>query len=281
MLILVPVSVSYAGNQRVEKLVELAERAKEKTQILINMTCLNATAMDAIELAGFKDQLNDNVSVFDEAAYNITVYQDVANLTLALGVFREVYKSINRILAATPEVQRGQLVDAQGLLQAMTRALDRIERLGEIGELPDEAVEALNYLNVTQAILWLQEGRVEDVTENLTTANKLIADAHKALKDIAKEMNTNRIRAHIKVMTNFRERLYRQLDKIEDKTQVEAALGEAGDHIADAEDFLGNGEYSNALDSLEDAKDDLNLAEQRLKEQRRAEKTTGKGKGKP
>ena len=267
-----PTSVSYAENQRVEKLIELAGRAKEKTEILINMTYLNQTAMDAIEYEGLLGELEANVTLFNEAAYNITVYHDVANLTLALGVFREVYKSVNRILAATPEVQRGQLVDAQGLLQAMTRALDRIERLREIGELPDEAIEAMSYLNITQAILDLQDGMVEETVYNLTQANKLISEAHKALKKTAAEMNTHRIRNYVKVMNNFCERLGRQVEKLEDspkKEELQKTLGDVADLVTGAE----------TVDELEVARNMLEGVEQGLKEQRRAEKGNGKGNG--
>ncbi|MCW4026995.1 MAG: hypothetical protein NWE76_05895 [Candidatus Bathyarchaeota archaeon] len=284
LLVLVPTSLSYAQNQegkdkQVEKFIELAERAKEKTEILINMTYLNTTALGMIE-SDLREQLDDNVTLFDEAAYNITIeeYQNVGNLTLALGVFRDVYKAINRILAATPEVQRGQLVDAQGLLQAMTRALDRIERLGDIGELPDEAIEAMGYLNITHAILWLQDGRVEDVTENLTTANRLISEAHKALKNAAAEMNTNRMRNYIKIMNNFHRRLTKQVETLGNET-LEGWLGDAADLISGgqgAEELMGQGEYEEALGKLEDARTVLEEVEQGLKAQRKAEKGNGK-----
>ena len=283
LLVLVPVSVSYAGNQRVEKLVELAERAKDKTQVLINMTYLNTTAITAIGNAGFKDQLDANVSDFDEAAHNITVYQDVANLTLALGVFREVYKSINRILAATPGVQKGQLVDRQGLIQAMTRALDRIERLEEIGNLPDATKWILGnatlFLNVTRAIELLQVGMVEEVTYNKTQANKLISLAHSTLQKKAGELKSQRIRSYFNIVEKLYNRLLRQVDKLEDgegKTNLLGNLSTANGHIGNAEGV----EDEQALGELVAARNILEEVEQGLKEQRRLEKATGSGKGK-
>ena len=286
MLILVPASASYAekqeeNDQRVEKLIELAERAKDKTQILINMTYLNTTAIQAIINVGLSGELEDNVTLFNEAAYNITNpdYHNVGNLTLALGVFRDVYKSINRILAATPGVQKGQLVDRQGLIQAMTRALDRIERLEEIENLPDATKWILGnatlYLNVTRAIELLQVGMAEEVTYNKTQANKLISLAHSTLQKKAAELKTQRIRSFFKVIENLYNRLDRQVDKLEDGGDLKTMLGTASGHI----EIARSAEDEQALGELVAARNILEEVEQGLKEQRRAGKGNGNGNG--
>jgi len=294
LLALIPTSLSFALNEekeekKIEKFIELAERARDKTETLINITYANTTAMQNITDAGLYDEFMANVTLFDKAAQNVTNAQErldagdlegaIANVTYALEVFRDVFKAIHIILRDSG-LAKGELIDAQGLIQAMNRALERIDRLREIGDLPDEVEWLLGnatlYLNITAAIEWLQLGLVSETAHNLTDANKLIAEAHKALKKTAAEMNTNRIRAHIRVMINFRERLNRQLDKIENKTQVEAYLGWAAGNITDAEGFLSSGDYSKAIDSLEKAKENLDLAELQLKAQRQVEK--GKGK---
>jgi len=293
LLALVPTSLSYAQNlegkeTKIQKFIELAERAMDKTETLINITYANTTAMDIITDAGLDDEFSDNVTLFDQAAQNVTNAQErldvgdlegaIANVTYALEVFRDVFKAIHFILCNS-DLSKGELIDAQGLIQAMKRALERIERLEEIEGLPEDALllleEARLYLNVTAAIEWLQLGLVNQTAHNLTDANKLIADAHKTLKNAAAEMNTNRIRAHLRVMTNFRERLGSQVDKLEEgqaKQDLLTDLGIAGDLISQANGLLDGGEYSQALEKLQDAGALLDDVEQGLKAQRQAEK---------
>ena len=298
LLALVPTSLSFALNEekeekKIENFIELAERAKDKIETLINITQANTTAMDIIDDdTDLYNAFLANVSLFDDAVQNITYAREnlaegdyesaIANVTYALEAFRDIFKAIHTILRDSG-LAKGELIDAQGLIQAMKRALERIERLEGIGGLPVEVEWLLGNatlrLNITAAIEWLQEGRVSDTAHNLTQANKLIADAHKALKDAAKEMNTNRIRNHFKVMYNFRERLQRQLEKVEDKDEVEETLGLADGFIGEAEGFFDDEEYPEALEKLEDARDALDLAEQQLKAQRQLEKASGNGKG--
>ena len=299
LLVLVPTSLSYAQNQegkdkQVENFIELAERAKEKTETLISITYANDTAITTITDAGFYDQLEANVTDFNDATENITnayacLEKDppdyegaTVNITYALGMFRDVFKAVNTILAESG-VEKGQLVDAQGLIQAMTRALEKIEKLMEIGELSDEVEWLLGnatlYLDVTQAIEWLQLGMVNQTAHNLTAANKLISEAHKALKKTAAEMNTNRIRNYFKVMNNTRERLSKQVNKLNDPSGLQQTLSDVEDLIGQVQEAFDNEEYSEALGLLEDARALLEEVEQGLKEQRRAEKGNGNGNG--
>jgi len=297
LLVLVPASASYAQNQdgkgkQVEKFIELAERAKEKIELLINITYANATAIGTITDAGFFDELEANVTDFNDAAQNITnayacLEQDppnyegaTANITYAFGVFRDVFKAVKTILAESG-VEKGQLLDGQGLIQAIERALERIEALEQIEELPVEVEWLLGnatlYLNVTKAIEWLQLGMVNQTAHNLTQANKLISEAHKALKKTAGEMNTNRIRNYFKVMSNFRERLSRQLGKLDDPSALEKALRDVDPLIGEAQGLFDGEQYQEALEKLEEARNALEEVEEGLKLQRRAEK--GKDNG--
>ena len=297
LLALVPTSLSFAQNlegkeTKIQKFIELAEKARDKTETLINITHANTTAMQTIEDEGFLGEFQGNLTLFDKAVQNVTNAQErldagdldgaIGNVTFALEAFRDVFKAIHVILRDSG-LAKGELLDAQGLIQAMKRALERIDKLREIGDLPDEVEwllgNATQYLDITAAIEWLQLGLVNQTAHNLTAANKLIAEAHKALKKTAAEMNTNRIRAHIRVMINFHERLRRQLNKLEDPTGVNATLGVANGLIEEAEQLFNGGEYSEALEKLENARGVLDDAEQQLKAQRKAEK--GKGNGKP
>jgi hypothetical protein len=299
LLVLVPASASYAQNQdgkgkQVEKFIELAERAKEKTELLINITCANATAIATITSAGFFEELEANVTDFNDAAENITnayaCLEDdppdyegaTANITYALEVFRDIFKAVKAILAESG-VEKGQLLDGQGLLQAIERALERIEALEAIEELPVEVEWLLGnatlYLDVTKAIERLQLGMVNQTAHNLTAANRLISEAYKALKKTAGEMNTNRIRNFFKVMNNTRERLSKQVNKLNDPSGLQETLSDVDDLIGQAQDAFDNEEYSEALELLEDARALLDEVEQGLKEQRRAENGNGKGGG--
>jgi len=280
LLVLVPVSVSYAGNQRVEKFIELAEKARDKTETLINITTANTTAMDDIEDAYLDDEFEANVTLFNEAALNITTYQDVANLTLALGVFRDVYKSINRILVES-NVERGQLIDAQGLIQVYKRALRRIDRLEEIDDLPVEVEWLLGnatlHLNVTLAIEWLQQGMVNQTAHNKTMANRYISEAYKTLKKTAAEMNTKRIENYFKTLNKFQERLSRQIGKLDNPSELDIAMGAVDTLLGEAQDYFDNQQYPEGHEKLEQARNALEEVEEDLKLQRRAEK--GKGNG--
>ena len=298
LLALVPTSLSFALNEekeekKIEKFIELAERARDKTETLINITSENATAMQAIEDEGLLGEFEDSLTLFDKAAQNVTNAQErlvagdlegaIANVTYALEVFRDVFKAIHIILRDSG-LAKGELVDAQGLIQAMKRALERIDRLEEIEELPDEAFllleEARLYLNITAAIEDLQLGKVNQTAHNKTQANKLIAEAHKALKKTAAEMNTNRIRNYFKIMNNTCERLRRQVGKLQNSEELEEDLDEAQLLINQAKETFDDEGYSDAFkEQLEDARDALEDIEQRLKAQRREEKASGNGKG--
>ena len=228
---LVTATTSYAEKeegkgQTVENLIELAERAKERTETRINVVELNLAAMNAVMSTGLDAQLADNLTLFDKGVVNVTNaylaleegdYEGaIANATEALSVFREVFKAVNTILAEAG-VQGDQLVDGQGLIQAMERILESIDRLSEIGESPEEATSILSraklHLDVTQATKWLQMGMVDQIAHNLSQAKKLISQAHEIMKGKAVQLTSKRIENYLKVIEDFYDRLERQIDK--------------------------------------------------------------------
>lgn len=121
-----------------EELVKLADRAERQVSNLVDLVYRNETALQKIENIGLLDELEANVSLYKEGVENLSAahnaldavdYESAVNyLIKALKVFREVYSSIHVILEAVG-LQKGQLVDNQGLLEAVTRQLQRIERL--------------------------------------------------------------------------------------------------------------------------------------------------------
>ena len=285
LLVLVPASVSYAQNQegkgkKVEKFIELAEKARDKTETLINITYANTTAMQYIENEGLDEEFFANVSLFDDAVQNITYAREnllqgdyesaTANVTYALEALRDIYKAIHIILTDSG-LAKGELIDAQGLIQAMKRALERIDRLEEVEDLPDEAFllleEARLYLNITAAIEDLQLGKVNQTAHNKTMANKLISEAHRTLKKTAAELNAKRIENYLKIIENLYDRLLRQVEKaIDQGLDAEDLIATLVDDIKPAIDLAED------LAGLEDARTLLEGVEQGLKDLRRGPK---------
>jgi hypothetical protein len=246
-----PVSAAMFHGQsesvKAEKIVELADKAGQKVENLIALVYVNETALEMIENATLLDELEGNVTLFDEGTANVTAAYDaleaedyegaVANATQALEIFREVFKSIHVILCDS-DVQKEQIIDGQGLIVAMQRALERIERLREL--LPEDATEALElldnatiYLDVDTARLWLLDGNVTETAYNLTQANHLISDAHRYLKTQAEQGNLNRIRNYLQVMERIRGRIRERLEL-------------AGTEGIDVDDVLQSFGYENA-----------------------------------
>ncbi|MGD9131270.1 MAG: hypothetical protein PVH73_06825 [Candidatus Bathyarchaeota archaeon] len=275
-----PVSAAMFHGQsestKAEKIVELADKAGQKVENLITLVYANETVLEMIENAALLDELEGNVTLYDEGVSNVTTAYDaleaedyenaVGNATEALSIFREVLSSIHFIMQESG-VARGDILEGQGLLTAMDRALERIEKLREILDNIDpedvseediqEALDLLNeaeaYLNKDAAIQWLLDGNVTETAYNLTQANHLISDAHQILKDLAKESNPRRINNFLEKMTRTRERLKERLQYAggegvdvngvlnqmgyENMTEFENALQEMASNAKDADDI--------------------------------------------
>lgn len=275
-----PVSAAMFNGQsesdRAEKIVELADKAGKKADNLIDIIYANDTVLEMIEDATLLDELVNNVTLYDEGVANVTAAYDalevedyegaVGNATEALSTFREVLSSIHYIMQESG-VARGEILDGQGLLTAMDRALERIERLREILDDIDpeevseedlqEAIDLLDdaeaYLDKDTAIQWLLDGNVTETAYNITQANSLISDAHQILKELAREANPHRINNFLAQMTRARERLRERLQHAggegvdvngllnqmgyENMTEFEKALQEMASNAEDVDDI--------------------------------------------
>jgi tetratricopeptide (TPR) repeat protein len=224
-----------------EELVDLAEKAEQQVQNLIDLVYSNETALQKIEDTGLLDQLESNVTLFDEGEVNLaSAYEalDAADYdaavdyaTEALSVFREVFSSIHVILEAAG-LQKGQLVDNQGLLEAMTRQLQRIDRLREIlpEDAPDEVKQLLDdaeaLLDVDPARALLLEGKSSEVLSSLQEAKLLISQVYDYLKTQAEESNTWRIEGYCeRVRERIRERFQQGSQMGIDFTDVLESMG--------------------------------------------------------
>ena len=218
-----PVSAAiYAGglneSDRAEKFVNLADRAGARVQTLIDIVSLNTTP---IEDAGLIDEYNGNVTFFETGLDNITNAYDclavedydgaIANATEALSIFGQVLKSIHYIMCQS-DIVLCDIIDTPGLLVAIDRAQNRIDRLREL--LPANATDAIalldeaeTYLDKDAAIQLLLDGNSTAVVDNLVSANQLIAQAYQYLKDQAIARNRWRIIVYLELMARARERV--------------------------------------------------------------------------
>ncbi len=113
-----------------------------------------------------------NLTAADDALEIPDYDAAIAYATESLRIFMDVFKSIQVILEDAG-LQKGQLIADQGLLEAITRALQRIDRLRMI--LPADATGALEllddaaaYLNTDAARELLLEGKVSEVVSNIS-----------------------------------------------------------------------------------------------------------------
>jgi hypothetical protein len=190
-----------------EKIIGLADGAEQQVKNLIDLVYANETTLQTIEEFGLLDELEGNVSHFNQgveylanahAALESLNYESaVGNATSALQTFREVFKSIHIILEDAG-LEKGQLIDNEGLLEAISRTLQRINRLRAI--LPADATNAIalldqaeSYLDLDAAKQLLLEGNANQVVSDLTQAKELISQVYDFLKEKAEESNTWRI----------------------------------------------------------------------------------------
>lgn len=283
-----PASAIFYGEGQIqatpaEELVELADRAEQQVKNLIDLVYANETALQQIEDVGLLDELKSNVTLYGEGVGNLTAAYDALEIpdyegaidyaTEALRIFREVFRSIHIILKDAG-LQKGQLIDAQGLLEAITRALQRIDRLREI--LPADATEALElldqaeaYLDIEVARALLLEGKISEVSSNLNQANQLISQVYQYLKEQAEESNTWRIynyceRARERIRERFRygsdeginfsavlESLgYQSENQFMETLQnmIQTAQGKAGDFKKEMQDLEAIGQMVQEMD---------------------------------
>ena len=227
LVLVTPVSAILAAQGPVsnsdvaEQLVRLAEGAERQVRNLIDTVYANETAIGKITDVGLLDELEDNVTFYDQgvvvlakarSSVDLLEYEEaIGNATEALGIFRQVFQSIHVILKEAG-LQTGQLVDAYGLLEAYSRALERIEQLNQL--LPEEATEYRSLLDEAESLLdvdaargLLLEGKISEVTSSLSQANQLISEVYQYLKRQAEESNNFRINGYLQEMEQAKERI--------------------------------------------------------------------------
>jgi len=219
-----PVSAMFGQVQATpaEQLVAVADKAEQQVKNLIDLVYTNESALDKIEEVGLLEALEQNVTLYDEGVGNLTAAHDALDAedyegavdyaTEVLSIFREVFSSIHMILEDAG-LQKCTLADCEGLLDAMTRQLERIDRLREIlpEDTPEEITQLLDdaeaLLDIDAARALLLEGNVTEVRDTLIEAKELIAQVHDYLKEEAEGLNAWRLDGYCeRVRERIRER---------------------------------------------------------------------------
>jgi len=240
-----PVSAMFGQGQveatPAEQLVAVADRAEQQVKNLIDLVYTNETALDKIEEVGLLDALDKNVTLYNEGVGNLTAAHEALDAedyegavdyaSESLGIFREVFSSIHIILEDAG-LQKCELVDCQGLLEAMTRQLQRIDRLREIlpEDAPDEIKQLLDdaeaLLDIDAARALLLEGNTTEVRDTLQQAKDLISQVYDYLKEQAEGTNAWRIDGYCeRVRERIRERFMNGNQSGIDFTDVLESLG--------------------------------------------------------
>ncbi len=239
------VSAIFSGQDpenRANRIVEIAENAAEKVGDFIDLVYANLDASEIIKT----DEFLGNVTLYDEGnetvkKANVALENDdyegaIANATEALSIFREVYKSI-QIMLYNSDVKIGQLVDVDELEEAIDRSLARVEELKAL-----ISTEAPIYSNLTKAEDLLNEAKneflpdsIEEAKDNLREANRLISEVCQYLKEVAQDLNPQRIRDYCDEAEQYR---YRFMGR----------FGQAGTEGFDVNGFLQTYGYQNEED---------------------------------
>ena len=190
-----------------EKMVTLAKKAAQQVQNLIDLLDADDGALDQIDGVGLTENYKANVSLYEtdglenlaaaQAALTDFEYQTAADRAVdALTIFREVYRSIN-VIMKDGDLQRDELIENQGLLEAVTRELQRINWLREI--LPDDAPDNIvGLLNEAEELFNtakedLLSGRVDKARSEFMEAKEMITEFYHYLKAEAEESNEWRL----------------------------------------------------------------------------------------
>jgi len=203
-----------------QQIVTLTEKAAQQVQNLIGQINADEDLLTQIEAFSLTSAFDENVALFSDGLSNLEAakaalanseYEESVDFAVkALSVFREVYSAIHVILETTG-LQNGDLIENQGLLEAITRDLQRINPLREI--LPDGTPkEILDLLDDSEELLneartLLFDGDVTVARSAFLEAKKGISEVYHYLKEQAEESNTWRLNNYCQgVQERIRER---------------------------------------------------------------------------
>jgi hypothetical protein len=186
-----------------QQIVTLAEKAAQQVQNLIDMISINEERV--YKSTPLASQMNSdaNVTLYEidglqnladaQEALTNSKYEDAVDLAVeALSIFREVYSSIHVIMKAA-DLQRDDLIENQGLLEAITREQQRIDRLREIlpVDAPQDIFDTLDAATglLSDAKTFLIDGDVVAAKSMVLEAKEKISEVYDYLKEQAADSN--------------------------------------------------------------------------------------------
>ncbi len=223
-----------------QQIVTLAERAAQQVQNLIDMINANEDALAQIDTVGLADEFDANVTLYEidglkkladvqEALTNAKYEDAVDSAVEALSIFREVYSSIHVIMKAA-DLQRDDLIENQGLLEAIAREQQRIDRLREILSV-DALQDIFDTLDATTGLLseaktLVLDGDVDAAKSTFLKAKENISEVYDYLKEQAVDSNTWRLYNYCEqAQERIRERFRYGQDQGVDFTSVLQSYG--------------------------------------------------------
>jgi len=190
-----------------EKMVWLAENAAAHVQNIIDLINADDDALTNIDDAGLTEDYEANVTLYEtDGLANLASaqealadgdYEAASDYAVeALGVFREVYSSMHVILDKAG-LQRDDLIENQGLLEAITRELQKVDRLREIlpDDTPQDILDSLDDAAglLSEARTLLLAGDVDAAKSAFLDAKELISEVYVYLKEQAVDYNSWRL----------------------------------------------------------------------------------------
>ena len=232
---------------RATQIVQIAENASQTVENLILRIEGNETIKTKIDDASLTEAFEANVSLyyqgvdkFDEADGFLAVNdyeRAVSAATEALNIFREVYRSLNNILINS-DVKLRQPISTEEIQEIIQRSQERVTELKSVistqAPVYEKLLDAESYL--TQALEYLPDN-IEDAKTNLREANILISEVCNYLKEVAQELNPQRIRDYCEGVYQYRERF-------------RGMFGKAGNEGFDVDKFLQGFGYQNEDDFM-------------------------------
>jgi len=282
---------------KANRMVEIAENAADRVGDLIDRVEADP---DASELIGTVEFLG-NATLYGEGMENVSNANAalgvddfegaIANATEALNTFRKVYLSI-QIMLSNYDIKIGPLVDVDELEEAIVRSLDRVKDLKELISEDAPIYEKLNDAegNLTLALSFLPDN-IEDAKSSYREANLLLGEISQYLKQVAQELNPQRIRDYCENAYQYRERFREQFRGGRDEGfDVNGFLQTQGfqdedDFMARFQEMIENAKGSEDIKDLEDIGRTIREMDQNLNEElggyraRYGQQGTGSGNG--
>ena len=214
-----------ALQRRAEVMLRIAERTASRIGGFIGKVQGNSNLLESLENAGLLEDFNGNASRFEEAEALLEETEALiedGNYTLAmekiresLAVFRDTYRAMHRVterFMAAVEAQRR----AEGLIVAMNRSLERLEKIENLideadGDIADLIEQARDLLNIEEARELIEAGNVSEAAHRLAEANKIMNQIHVQLKARARMMIRARVTRYLRIAERFRENIMERI----------------------------------------------------------------------